>query len=103
MDVSAPGSCPMDREHFEGVIEKPIPKEGAMTSGQTVLQFLFEVLAGPQADHLAHAVRNVGSVLSGVSGTANAVGAVRKLRARKAPAAPCCCGSCPPRPEAGAE
>nr|BFD96348.1 hypothetical protein KitaXyl93_77080 [Kitasatospora sp. Xyl93] len=73
----------------------------------TILQFLTEALvdpAGPQADQLAPAVRNVGSVLS--TGSA-AVNAVRKLRNPEATAVlpvPGCRGACPVhRPEAGAE
>ncbi|MEE1783089.1 hypothetical protein PUR71_09185 [Streptomyces sp. SP17BM10] len=81
-----------------------------MTPIQSALQFLAEAFAdpaGPQADQLAHAVRNLSSVLSTVPAAANAVAAVRKLRTPKVPAAlpaPGCCGMCPaPRPEAGAE
>ncbi|MET8703810.1 hypothetical protein ABZW10_33910 [Kitasatospora sp. NPDC004723] len=81
-----------------------------MTPVQTALQFLAEALVdpvGPQADQLAHAVRNFGSVLSTASAAVNTAAAVRKLRTPKAPAtltAPGCCGACPvQRPEAGAE
>ncbi|GAA2792873.1 hypothetical protein GCM10010441_17650 [Kitasatospora paracochleata] len=77
-----------------------------MTFVQSILQFIVEAVVDPsgtQADHLAHAVYNIGHL---VSGTANAVGAVRKLRAHSAveqPATRCCCGPCPLHPEAGAE
>ncbi|MFI9365952.1 hypothetical protein ACIG5E_33610 [Kitasatospora sp. NPDC053057] len=81
-----------------------------MTTVQSALQFLAEAVAdpaGPQADQLAHAVRNLSSVLSTVPAAVNAVAAVRKLRTPEAPAglpAPGCCGACPaPRPEADAE
>ncbi|MFJ1796848.1 hypothetical protein [Kitasatospora griseola] len=81
-----------------------------MTPVQSALQFLAEAFvdpAGPQADQLAHAVRNVGSVLSTVPAAVNAAAAVRKLRAPKDPAVlpvPGCCGVCPVhRPQAGAE
>ncbi|ARF83338.1 hypothetical protein ACIG0C_33455 [Kitasatospora aureofaciens] len=81
-----------------------------MTPVQSVLQFLADVVASvawPQADQLAHAVRNVGFVLSTVSAAVNALAAIRKRRTSKDPVAlPVlgCCGACPAhRPQAGAE
>jgi hypothetical protein len=81
-----------------------------MTPVQSALQFLAEAFvgpAGPQADQLAHAVRNLNSVLSTVPAAVNAVAAVRKLRTPEATAAlsvPGCCAACPVhRLEAGAE
>ncbi len=80
-----------------------------MTPVQSVLQFLAEAVtdpAGPQANQLAHAARNIASVFAVPAFVANTVGAVRKLRRSKDPAQPaalCCRGACPVRPESGAE